>query len=129
MPGKHLPKGSSAYGVASDRVYICTQSPAVQVSSYLTFPSLPSFDLSKRGGLFLLHFPWSRLRRSLSVILPCEARTFLTPIPFGPMVRGSLLFSYYILYRIYPSLSNQFCIIIKNCEFSSHFCKNTHLSN
>ncbi len=31
-----------------------------------------------RGSLFLLHFPWSRLHRTLSGILPCEARTFLT---------------------------------------------------
>ena len=30
------------------------------------------------GGSFLLHFPWSRLHRTLSGILPCEARTFLT---------------------------------------------------
>ncbi len=25
-----------------------------------------------------MHFPWSRLHRTLSGILPCEARTFLT---------------------------------------------------
>ena len=30
------------------------------------------------GGIFLLHWPWSRLHRTLSGILPCEARTFLT---------------------------------------------------
>ncbi len=30
------------------------------------------------GGLFLLHLPWSRLHRTLSGILPCEARTFLS---------------------------------------------------
>ena len=30
------------------------------------------------GGIFLLHFPWSRLHRTLSGMLPCEARTFLT---------------------------------------------------
>ncbi len=29
------------------------------------------------GGSFLLHYLWSRLRRTLSGILPCEARTFL----------------------------------------------------
>lgn len=32
----------------------------------------------KAGGLFLLHFPGSHLHRTLSGILPCEARTFLT---------------------------------------------------
>ena len=79
----YVPGKRSAYGVASDRVYICTSLPTVPVSSYLAFPSLPR----KRGGLFLLHFPGSRLRRTLSVILPCEARTFLTVIPFGMIPR------------------------------------------
>ena len=44
------------------------------VVSYTTLPPLP--DCS--GGSFLLHFPWSRLHRTLSGILPYEARTFLT---------------------------------------------------
>jgi len=30
------------------------------------------------GGIFLLHYPWSHLHRTLSGILPYEARTFLT---------------------------------------------------
>ncbi len=34
-----------------------------------------------RGCIFLLHWPWSRLHRTLSGILPCEARTFLTGCP------------------------------------------------
>jgi len=33
---------ASAYGVAPDRVYICTQLPAVPVSFYLAFPSVPA---------------------------------------------------------------------------------------
>ena len=74
----------SAYGVAPDRVYICTQSPAVPVSFYLAFPSVPSGGRAAvLGRLFLLHFPGSRLRRTLSVILSCGARTFLTSAPFG----------------------------------------------
>lgn len=32
------------------------------------------------GGLFLLHYPWSRLHRPLAGILPCGARTFLIPL-------------------------------------------------
>lgn len=44
------------------------------VSSYLAFPPLPQ---QRCGGISLLHFSWSRLRRTLSVILPCAARTFL----------------------------------------------------
>ena len=54
-----------------------TCAPAVAsgaVVSYTALPPLPSSD----GGSFLLHCPWSRLRRTLSGILPCEARTFLT---------------------------------------------------
>ena len=64
------------------------------VVSYTALPPLPdsgyarirscfatSAELSHDnlcGGIFLLHFPWSRLHRTLSGILPCEARTFLT---------------------------------------------------
>ena len=39
------------------------------------------------GGLFLLHFPVSRLRRTLSVILLRDARTFLTVIAFAGIQR------------------------------------------
>ncbi len=44
------------------------------VGSYPTFSPLPG----KPGGLFLLHWPGSHLHRTLSGILPYEARTFLT---------------------------------------------------
>ncbi len=44
------------------------------VSSYLAFPPLPRVT---RGGIFLLHFPWSRLHWVLPSTLPCGARTFL----------------------------------------------------
>ena len=44
------------------------------VVSYTAFAPLPAFA----GGIFLLHWPGSRLHRTLSGILPCEARTFLT---------------------------------------------------
>ena len=74
-------------GVASDRVYICTQLPVVPVSFCLAFPSVPCAE--RVGSLFLLHFPGGCPRRTLSVILPCDARTFLMPIPCGAMTRGS----------------------------------------
>ena len=45
------------------------------VVSYTAFPPLPV--PCGTGGLSLLHWPWSRLHRTLSGILPCEARTFL----------------------------------------------------
>ena len=72
-----------------------TCAPAVTreaVVSYTALPPLPrSFEETARsccatspssdgGGIFLLHYPWSRLHRTLSGILPCEARTFLTPV-------------------------------------------------
>ena len=47
----------------------------------------PFHPYRKSGGLFLLHFPGGRPRRTLSVILPCEARTFLTVTPFGNIPR------------------------------------------
>ena len=47
--------------------------------------------LTLAGGLFLLHFPGSHLRLTLSAILPCEARTFLTVIPFGVIPRDRLV--------------------------------------
>ena len=40
------------------------------------------------GGLFLLPFSGGYPRLTLSVILPCDARTFLTGIPFGTIPRG-----------------------------------------
>ena len=49
------------------------------VVSYTAFPPLRA---AARGrcfrGIFLLHWPGSHLHRTLSGILPCEARTFLT---------------------------------------------------
>ena len=41
-------------GVASDRVYICTQLPAMPVSFYLAFPSVPHF---REVGYFCCTFP------------------------------------------------------------------------
>lgn len=54
-----------------------TCAPAVTgraVVSYTAFPPLPYYY----GCIFLLHWPWSRLHRTLSGTLPYEARTFLT---------------------------------------------------
>jgi len=49
------------------------------VSSYLAFPPLPKNEMQSihLGGLFLLHFPSSRLDRELPGTLPYGARTFL----------------------------------------------------
>ena len=59
------------------------------------------------GGLFLLHFPGGRPRRTLSVILPCEARTFLTVIPFGNIPRDCpIQSSYYTKYQRKSQVAN-----------------------
>ena len=39
---------------------------------------LSTLTMASHGGLFLLHWSGSRLHRTLSGILPFEARTFLT---------------------------------------------------
>ena len=51
-------------------------------------PRLSILTSPKGGGLFLLHFPGGYPRLTLSAILPCEARTFLTGKPFGMIPRG-----------------------------------------
>ena len=80
-----LPESRSGKPVAFCLVLLrmgFTYAPSVTrraVVSYTAFPPLPVRLLCKyTGGLFLLHWPWSRLHRTLSGILPCEARTFLT---------------------------------------------------
>ncbi len=71
MTGSHI---RFLFGLASDGVYMAFSVTRETVVSYTAFPPLPE----KPGGISLLHYPWSRLRRTLSGILPCEARTFLT---------------------------------------------------
>ena len=52
------------------------------------------------GGLFLLPFSGGYPRLTLSVILPYDARTFLTEIPFGMIPRGrpTELLTYYTMF-------------------------------
>ena len=96
VPPWSMRRADTPYGVASDRVYSKSMLPWKWVSSYLAFPSLPFSDdrkyryprFTQNGGLLLLHFPDSRLWLTLSAILPCEARTFLTVIPFGTIPRN-----------------------------------------
>ena len=62
-----------------------------RVSSYLTFPPLHA---QSACGISLLHFPWGRPRRALPGILPCAARTFLTPCgarPPGSLTNGGII--------------------------------------
>ena len=64
----------SLFGLAPDGVYMAFPVTKEAVSSYLAFATLPVYT----GGIFLLHFPGSRLHWTLSSILPYGARTFLT---------------------------------------------------
>ena len=48
-----------------------------------------------------MHFPGSHLRLMLSVILPFEARTFLTVIPFGVIPRGRPAKLHTLLYHFF----------------------------
>ena len=76
-PVSRKPAGrrSVLFGLASDGVYMCParyRTGGGLLHRLCTLTGLPA------GGCFLLHFPGSRLHRTLSGILPCEARTFLT---------------------------------------------------
>ena len=61
---------------------------------------------SRRCGIFLLHFPWSRLHRVLPGALPCGARTFLTLT--RATIRSAQSFFFYssFTYRILPQFSH-----------------------
>ncbi len=84
----------SLLGLASDGVYTACMLPYSRWSLTPPFHPYPSrlhrrntcrtlarvgTALSAMGGSFLLHWSGSHLHRTLSGILPFEARTFLTP--------------------------------------------------
>ena len=73
MTGSHI---RFLFGLASDGVYMAFSVTRETVVSYTAFPPLRRYGI--RRGLFLLHWPGSHLHRTLSGILPYEARTFLT---------------------------------------------------
>ena len=49
------------------------------VRSYRTISPLPAPLARRLGGIFLLHFPWTRVPQALPGTVPCGARTFLHP--------------------------------------------------
>ena len=100
-----------------------TANPCYHASGWALTPPFHPYP-AEPGGLFLLHFPGSRLRRMLSVILPCEARTFLTIIPFGAIPRDRPIWSL-LLYTQNLGLSSAH---IHFCVFLRIFLKN-RLSN
>ena len=83
LPGSRRAALRFLFGLASDGVYRALPVTRQAVVSYTAFPpllpeSLPKPGTARGSGIFLLHFPWSRLHQTLSGILPCEARTFLS---------------------------------------------------
>ena len=100
-------------GLASDGVYMAWPVTRPTVVSYTAFPPLltkpargPACRLNGHvSGLFLLHFPWGHPHRTLSGILPCEARTFLTCILSVMQPRSfSRLGNYYITFQTLKQL-------------------------
>ena len=73
-----------------------TCAPSVTRRAVVSYTAFPPF-LRFRSSLFLLHFPWSHLHRTLSGILPCEARTFLTCSLSSLQPRSFILLILYIL--------------------------------
>ena len=80
------------------------------VVSYTAFPPLPA----KAGGLFLLHWPGSHLHRTLSGILPCEARTFLTPVAGAAIICRTCCTIIYVFLCFF----NYFLIFMTNHKMS-----------
>ena len=81
-------------GLASNGVYMC---PLCYHSGGSLLHCLSTLTSYKRGGLFLLHWSGSYLHRTLSGILPCEARTFLvwtlsSVQPRSPGLAAQLIF-------------------------------------
>ena len=91
------------------------------VVSYTALPPLPVHShKSLSGGTFLLHWPWSRLHRTLSGTLPCEARTFLTCCLSAITAAITCLTCKYLLYHIFSKKKELFlphCICRRSCEF------------
>ena len=75
------------FGLASNEVYMC---PVCYQPGGSLLHCLSTLT-GRTGGLFLLHCLWSHLRQTLSGILPCEARTFLSHGLSVPWQRPSVL--------------------------------------
>ena len=79
LPEARGPRYASNLGLASDGVYMCPL-------CYHRGGSLlhcPSTLTTLSGGIFLLHWPWSHLHRTLSGILPLKPGLSSPPLP-GP---------------------------------------------
>ena len=75
----------------------------------------------KIGGLFLLHFPQSRLHRDFSGILSCEARTFLISTNVLPRPFGLLRWLFYHIILSVSSRGETSVWLINNSNLSPNF--------
>ena len=80
LPGGRRAALCLLFGLASDGVYMC---PSCYQQGGSLLHCLSTLTWGIPCGLFLLHCPWSHLRQTLSGILPCEARTFLSRVRHG----------------------------------------------
>ena len=90
------------FGLASDGVY---RDPCCYQQSGGLLHHLSTLTPACRCGIFLLHFPWSRLRQTLSGTLPFEARTFLSCILSVMQQRPSVLLRTSLLYHNFFRMS------------------------
>ena len=105
------------FGLASDGVY---RDPCCyQQSGGLLHHLSTLTDGKSRSGIFLLHFPWSRLHRTLSGTLPCEARTFLTCCLSAITAAITCLTCKYLLYHIFSKKKELFYLIASAAEVAS----------
>jgi hypothetical protein len=68
---------ASLFGLAPGGVCRAVDVAARAVRSYRTISPLPAPLTRRLGGIFLLHFPWTRVPQALPGTVPCGARTFL----------------------------------------------------
>ena len=106
-PGRPIVVRLSAFGLASDGVYMATDVTTGTVVSYTAFSPLPRAWLCHAGGgISLLHWPGSHLHRTLSGILPYEARTFLTSeTDYG--LQAAIICPTRNVYKIIPGTRNR----------------------
>src|SRR5579862_1366277 len=68
---------ASLFGLAPGGVCRAADVATRAVRSYRTISPLPAPLAQHLGGIFLLHFPWTRVPQALPGTAPCGARTFL----------------------------------------------------
>src|ERR1700685_1737876 len=74
---------ASLFGLAPGGVCRAVGVATRAVRSYRTISPLPAPLARRLGGIFLLHFPWTRVPQALPGTVPCGAGTFLLPLPLA----------------------------------------------